>query len=88
MVYKHIAATSTGILSPQTHTNLVCVTVNTGAASAILKLYDGQDSTSGTLVAQIDASVGGAYWFGGARLSKGLYFDLSGGNADITIVFG
>lgn len=88
MVFKHLSATGTGAISPANSTTvLVSVTVNTAASSAVLKLYDGQDNT-GTLVAQIDASAQGNYWFGGVRLHAGLYYDLSGGNADITIVHG
>lgn len=87
MVYKHISAVSNGQLSPAGHTNLVSVSVNTGASGAILKIYDGV-SAAGTLVAQIDASVVGSYWFGGTRLANGLFFDLSVGNADVTIVWG
>lgn len=65
------------------NTLLGTVNVGTGAATAVLKLYDGVDAT-GTLVSSIDASAKGSYAFF-VRCPKGLFVDLSGGTADCTI---
>ena len=59
------------------------VNINTAAAGAILKLYDGT-STSGTLVATIDASKNGSYCYG-VVCKGGIFIDLSIGTADCTI---
>lgn len=61
------------------------VNVNTGAAGAILKIYDGT-SSSGTLIATIDASTKSSHAFG-VMCNKGIFVDLSVGTADCTIGF-
>lgn len=86
--YYHTAATATKKLADAgTSVTLVAINVNTGAASAVLTVYDGVDAT-GTVVATIDASAKGSYWFGGVRLPAGLCVVLSGGTADVTVTFG
>lgn len=85
--YLHRATVGDGVAgATATHAELVSVNVNTGAASAVLTVYDGT-STTGTTVAVIDASAKGSYWFGYARLHNGLYYTLIGGTADITISY-
>ena len=59
------------------------VNVNTGAAGAILKIYEG-GSASGILVATIDASTKSGQSFG-VYMKDGIFLDLSVGNADCTI---
>lgn len=84
--YKRIAATGTGIIANQnSNTELWSVNVNTGAASAVFKIYDGT-SASGTLVATIDASTKSSHAYG-VICNGGVYYDLSGGNADVTVGF-
>lgn len=86
--YYHTATTATKVLAGAgTSVTLIAVNVGTGAVSGVLTIYDGQDAT-GTVVATIDASAKGSYWFGGVRLPAGLYVALSGGNADVTVTFG
>lgn len=82
--YKRIATTSTGIIaSANSNTELWSVNINTGATSAVFKLYDGT-SASGTLIATIDASTKSSHAYG-VLCNGGIFFDLSGGNADITV---
>lgn len=83
---KHLSATGTGILAPAGgDAELWTVNINTGAASATLKIYDGTSAT-GTLVAQIDATTKSSHCYG-IFCRGGIYYDLSGGNADVTIGF-
>jgi len=65
------------------NTMLGTVNCNTAAASAVLTIYNGT-SASGTVVAVIDCSRVGSHWYG-VRLPAGLYYALSGGNADVTL---
>ena len=84
LTYRTIRTVSSAQLaSANGDAELWTVNVNTSAASAVLKIYDGT-STSGTLVAQIDASNQGSYCYG-VRCKNGIFADLSGGNADCTI---
>jgi hypothetical protein len=61
------------------------VNVNTGAASAVLTIYDSL-AGSGTVVAIIDASGEGCYVYA-AQCDTGIYAVMSGGNADCTISY-
>jgi hypothetical protein len=61
------------------------INVNTGAASAVLTVYD-NTAGSGTVVAIIDASVEGCYAYM-AQCNTGIFAVLSGGNADCTISY-
>ena len=85
---QHLAATGTlgpiGGLSSWTY--LERIVVGTGAASAVVSVYDGQ-SASGTKIATIDASAKGYYDFE-CVCKDGLTVVLSGGNADITVIYG
>lgn len=64
------------------------VNVNTGAASAVLTVYDGptvaNPSTTGSVVAMIDASSKSSQVFG-VQVTNGLYLVMTGGNADVTV---
>lgn len=83
--YKHLSATGTGTIigGPNSWPVLWSVNVNTAAGSAVLKIYNGT-SASGELVASIDASGKGSFVYGVA-MKDGIFYDLSGGNADVTI---
>ena len=85
----HIAAT--GNLGPiggkNSWTHIESVTVGTGAASGVFKVYDGQDATTGTLVATIDATAF-RYTKLNAVCKDGVFCVLSGGNADVTVSAG
>lgn len=61
------------------------ITVNTGAASAVFKIYDGTSAVAANIKGTIDASAKGSYNFGGSLFLNGLFCVLSGGNADITV---
>lgn len=63
-------------------TILNAVNVNTGAASAVLTLR--LQNSSGAIIAVIDASAKGSYYFN-ALCPNGVYCALTGGNADVTI---
>lgn len=65
---------------------LLQVNINTAAASAVLTLYNGV-STTGTKCATIDCSSSSSRSLTfGTRHSNGLYGQLTGGNADVSIV--
>jgi hypothetical protein len=80
----HIAATG-NLPCANGKAELGIVNVNTGAASAVLTIYD-NTAGSGATVAVIDASVEGCYVYA-AQCNTGIYAVLSGGNADCTISF-
>ena len=66
---------------------LYAINVNTAAASAVLtvKVKD----TNGATIAVIDASAAKSLTFGeGLLVNNGIFFSLSGGNADITVIGG
>ena len=65
--------------------DLVCVVVNTGAAGAICKIFDGIANT-GLPVASIDASAPNTFFYGCTCLS-GITAVTSVGSADITVVY-
>lgn len=79
--FKRFSTVTSGRVSgPGT---LWTVNVNTGASSAVVTVYD-SDAASGTPVAVIDASapISRAY---GVYCHNGIFVDVSGGNADVTI---
>ncbi len=59
------------------------VNVNTGATSAVLTIYNSA-TASGTPVAIIDASAPISRCYG-VYCPDGIFVDLSGGNADVTV---
>jgi hypothetical protein len=81
--YSVIKTVTTKVVAPGGPAALWTVNVNTGAAGAILKIYDGT-SSAGTLVATIDASTKSSQCFG-VRCPNGIFADLSVGTADCTI---
>lgn len=82
--YASISATGNLSVGPK-GTTLVGVTVNTGAASAVLTIYD-NTAGSGTKIATIDASATGNFSYF-VRCKTGCYAVLSGGNADVTVIY-
>lgn len=74
-----------GALVAPANGNAVLWTVNicTGASSARLDIYDGT-STSGALKASIDATSKSSHCFG-IVCNRGIYANLVGGAADVTI---
>ena len=79
--FKRFSTVASGRVSgPGT---LWTVNVNTGATSAVLTIYN-SDAASGTPVAVIDASSPSSRAYG-VYCSNGIFVDLSGGNADVTI---
>jgi len=62
------------------------ITVGTGAASAVVTIYNG-DSTSDPVAAVIDCATARHVNLGGIRLSDGLFAKLTVGNAKVTISY-
>lgn len=60
------------------------VNVNTGVATATLKIYNNTSAVAADLIATIDCSVVGSYWYG-VICAKGIFCVLAGANADITV---
>lgn len=60
------------------------VNINTGAAGAVLKIYNNTSAVAGDLIATIDASATACFWYG-IYCPKGIFAVLSVGNADVTI---
>lgn len=79
--------TGVGVGAAGAEVCLFDVNVGTSAASAVLTLYDGT-GTGGVVKAVIDASAKGTYHFSGLRFPAGLYADLTGGNAKVTVTYG
>ena len=80
-----LQATGTGTIGGTGSSTLLgFVNVNTGASSAVLTLR--KSSSTGAVIATIDASAAGVKAFF-ATYKDGVYYALTGGNADITITF-
>lgn len=81
--YATIRSATTKVIARAGGTTIWTVNVNTGASGAILTIYNGT-SASGDLVATVDASavVSLAY---GVYCPEGIFIELAGGAADITI---
>ena len=81
---------TTGNLGPfggqSSWTYLKRIVIGTGAASATVTVYDGQDNT-GTVITIIDASAKGFYDFD-CVCKNGVFVVVAGGNADTTVVYG
>lgn len=84
IVGKNVTAVNTGQLALQGGTIFWNVNINTGAAGAVLKIYDGVDAATGTLLATIDCGTVGSLWYG-IYCPKGLFYAMSVANADVTI---
>lgn len=87
--YAYLSAStgaSSTFQSGTDHTKLVAINIGTGAASAVVTVYDGVDNT-GAVVATIDASSKGSFWFGGIRLHLGLFVAQTGGAGKVTICY-
>lgn len=59
------------------------VNVNTGAPSATVTVYDGEDA-NGNIVAIIDATTKSSHAYM-RKCNAGIYVVLAGGNADVTV---
>lgn len=66
---------------------LYSINVDTAAASAVVTVYRGT-STSGTVVATLDASSKSTSHFYGSFFGSGLFVKLTGGNAKVSVVAG
>jgi hypothetical protein len=64
---------------------LYTVNVTKATTSAVVTVYNGT-STSGQVMATIDASVKGSYSFWDMRFPLGIFAKLTGANANVTIV--
>lgn len=64
---------------------LFAINVSTAAASAVVTVYNGVD-TSGAVFDTIDASSKGTSHYYGARFPKGLFVKLTAGNAKVSVV--
>ncbi len=62
------------------------VDVGTGVATAVVTVYEGS-STSGTVIATIDAATKSNHNYGGIYLSGGMFVKLTTAAASVTVVF-
>ena len=60
------------------------VNVNTAASGGILKIYNATSASAPDLLAQIDCSQMGSFWYG-LYCPKGIFYDLSVSTPDVTI---
>ena len=73
---------------PNDHATLGFVNVGTAVASAVVNIWAGQNSTTGTLIAKIDASsTSGRAFEYMIRCHGGFWANMQGGNADVTITY-
>ena len=77
-------ASNVTVGGPSSHVALMSVNVCTAAASNVLTI---NDATSNAVIATIDASSKGSYWFGGCRIPGGIKVTLSTGGADCTVSY-
>ena len=66
--------------------SLICVTVNKGAASALVQIFDGTNANGIDITAGgIDASAAGNFFFGNV-CPNGLTVKQSGGSANVNFI--
>jgi hypothetical protein len=85
--YFHIASQATFVVAPPNST-LICVTVNKGAASAAVTVFDGNNTTTTGLstVGIIDASAAGNFFYGHTQRA-GITVTQATGSADLTVIY-
>src|SRR5438477_118349 len=83
--YFHISTQATFTIASG-GVSLIAVTVNNGAASAVVTVYDGMSATATPVIATINASAAGNFFYGNV-CHGGLTVVQSGGSADVTIIF-
>lgn len=81
--FKNIITASTVAVTAD---RLVTVTVNTGTASSVLKIYDGA-TAAGVLIATIDCSTTRTLTYLVRPSSHNLCFVMSAANSDVTITY-
>lgn len=81
----NITSITTGLVSGA-GAELGTVNINTGAGSAVLTLYNALSADAAKKIATIDASTKSSHAFV-IYCENGLFYALSGGNADVTIGF-
>lgn len=77
------ASGSASVAVANGNATLWSVNVNTGAASGVCKVYNAGSAVAADLVATIDCTNPGSYWYG-ARCPKGIFYAISGGAPDVT----
>lgn len=83
--HKHIGGAGSGLVAAANGgATLWSVSVNTAASASSIAVYDGMDNT-GVLIATIDCSIPGSYWYG-VLCNRGIAYVLTG-TPDITIGF-
>ena len=81
----NITTTSTGLIAPGGGGAVLwCVNINTPTAGAVLKLYNNVAVSAPDILASIDCSQQASLWYA-VYANKGLFYALSGANADITV---
>lgn len=81
----NITSIASGLVSGP-GSELGTVNINTGAGSAVLTLYNALSADANKKIATIDASTKSSHAFV-VYCEIGLFYALSGGNADVTIGF-
>lgn len=83
--FKHVNTISSGVVAPASGGAIFWVAnVNTGSGTAVLKVYNNTSAVAADLVASIDCTAIASLWYG-VYCPKGIFYDLSGGAADVTI---
>lgn len=85
MHYKYLDTANETATVDNGPVRLHFIIVGTGAASAVVTVYNGED-TNGDVVAVINGAAIDNVDFGGLLLS-GLHVVLTGGNAKVTIIY-
>jgi hypothetical protein len=83
--YRNITTQTTVFISPAP-VDLIAIVVNTAAVAAVVTVSDGATATNATTIATIDASATGNFFYNCACLN-GLTVALSGGSANVTVVY-
>jgi hypothetical protein len=83
--YVHISTVSNVTVGGEA-ARLVCVNINTGTATAVLTIRDG--SSTGPVIAILDASAKGTYRYGEIRSQfGGFYLSQTVAASDITVSY-
>jgi hypothetical protein len=83
--YRNMTTQTTIFVAPAP-VDLIAVVVNTAASAAVVTASDGATASNAPVIATIDASATGNFFYNCACIN-GLTVAVSGGNANVTVIY-
>lgn len=80
----HVSTITTGVVAQASGSVLWSVNINTAGSGGLLKIYNNVSAVAADLIASIDLTNQGSYWYG-VYCEKGIFYALSVAAADVTI---